>query len=103
MKVYILKIFKSLNIVVNILTIKSLLVNVDIISGSYVNGSIQNTIYSFFGDVSPGYKIIEAPKNLVYLLLTLDTIHSIEAYLTDQDGHLVNLPGKYLTMRFHIR
>ena len=35
---------------VNILTIN--------ISGSYVNGSTQPTIYSFFPDVSPGYKMI---------------------------------------------
>ena len=44
---------------VNILTINSILVNIDIISGSYVNGSQQSTIYLFFSDVSPGYKIIE--------------------------------------------
>ena len=95
--------FQESENVVNLLTINSLLANVDIISCSYVNGSIQNTIYSFFPNVSPEYEIIEAPKNLVYLLLTLDTIHTIEAYLTDQDGHLVNWRGENLTMRFHIR
>ena len=50
---------------VNILTINCILVNIDIISGSYVNGSIQPIIYSFFPDVSPGYKIIENPHNLL--------------------------------------
>ena len=35
---------ESVNMV-NILTINSLLVNIDIISGSYVNGSTQPTIY----------------------------------------------------------
>ena len=45
--------------IVNILTINSILVNIVIISGSYVNGSTQPTICSFFPDVSPGYKIIE--------------------------------------------
>ena len=49
---------------VNILTINSILVNIDIISVSYVNGSTQSTIYSFFPDVSPGYKIIENRHNL---------------------------------------
>ena len=44
--------------VVNILSINSILVNIDIISGSYVNGTMKNTIYSFFPKVSPGYKII---------------------------------------------
>ena len=42
---------KSENMV-NILTINSILVNIDIISGSYVNGSTQPPIYSFFQDVS---------------------------------------------------
>jgi len=53
--------------VVNILSINSILVNVDVIGGSYVNGRTQNTIYSFFPNVSPGYKIVENPRNLVYL------------------------------------
>ena len=52
---------------VNILTINSIPVNIDIISGSYVNGATQPTIYSFFPDVSPGYKITENPHNLLYL------------------------------------
>ena len=39
--------------VVNILSINSILVNIDIISGSYVNGTTKNTIYSFFPKVSP--------------------------------------------------
>ena len=51
--------------VVDILRINSILVNIDIISGSYVNGVTKNTIYSFFPKVSPGYKIIESPVNLV--------------------------------------
>ena len=53
--------FTEFENMVNILTINSRLVNIYIISGSYVNGSTQPTIYSFFPDVSPGYKIIENP------------------------------------------
>ena len=88
---------------VNILTINSMLVNIDIISGSYVNGSTQPTIYSFFPDVSPGYKIIENPQNLLYLPITLDTIHSITIWLTDQNGNELNLRGENLSIRFHLR
>ena len=76
---------KSENMV-SILTINSILVNIDIISGSYVNGNTQPTIYSFFPDLSPGYKIIENPHNLFYLSITSDTIHSITIWLTDQRG-----------------
>ena len=42
---------------VNILTINSILVNIDIISGSYVNGLKQPTIYSFFPMSLPGIKL----------------------------------------------
>jgi len=48
--------------VVNILSINSILVNVDLIGGSYVNGRTQNTIHSFFPNVSPGYKIVKSKK-----------------------------------------
>ena len=89
--------------VVNILSINSILVNIDIISGSYVNGTMKNTIYSFFPKVSPGYKIIETPVNLVYLPITLDTIDSLAVSITDQDDHLHNLRNEKLMIRFHIR
>ena len=88
---------------VNILSINSILVNIDIIEGSYVNGKTKNTIYSFFPDVSPGYKIIESPVNLVYLPLLIDTIQNLNLSITDQDENLLNLRGEKLTARFHIR
>ena len=95
--------FHELENVVNILSINNILVNIDIILGSYVNGTMKNTIYSFFPKVSPGYKIIESPVNLVYLPITLDTIDSLVVSITDQDDHLLNLRSEKLTIKFHIR
>ena len=89
--------------VVDILSINSILINIDIISGSYVNGTMKNTIYSFFREVGPGYKIIEMPHNLVYLPITLDTIDRLTVSITDQDDNLLNLRNAKLTIRFHIR
>ena len=86
--------------VVNILSINSIPVNIDIISGSYVNGTKRNTIYSFFQKVSPGYKTIESPVNLVYLLITLNVIDSLEVSITDQDDHLLNLRNEKLRLGF---
>ena len=45
--------------VVDILSVNSILVNLDIISGSYVNGVARHTIYSFPPNVSPGHKILK--------------------------------------------
>ena len=67
----------------NILTINSILANIDIILGSHVNGSTQPTIYSFFPNVYPGY-IIENPHNLLYLSMTSDTIRT-ETNLTYEE------------------
>lgn len=89
--------------VVNILTVNSILVNIDIIKGSYLNGSAQPTIYSFFPNVSPGYKIIETPLNIIYLPLITDTIHSLRVSITDQNGRELNLREEHITIRFHVR
>ena len=57
-------VFNESGNMVNILTINCILVNIDIISGIYVDGSTQLINYSFFPDVSPGYKNIENHHNL---------------------------------------
>ena len=44
---------------VNIMSVSSLRVANDLISGSYLNGIRGNIIYSFFPNAAPGYKIIE--------------------------------------------
>ena len=77
--------------------------NVDVVGGSSVNGKTQNTIYSFFPNVSPGYKIVENPRNLVYLPVILDKINKIETVVTDQNGKQLNLRGENVTIRYHLR
>ena len=77
--------------------------NVDVIGGSYVNERTQNTIYSFFPNMSPGYKIVENPRNLVYLPVILDKINEMETVVTDQNGKELNLRGENLTIRYHLR
>ena len=89
--------------VVDILSVNSILVNLDIISGSYVNGVAQPTIYSFFPNVSPGHKIVENPKTLIYLPITTHVIHSIQVILSDQEQNQLDLRGENITIRFHIR
>jgi len=88
---------------VNILSINLILVNVDVIGGSYVNGRTQNTIYSFLPNVSPGYKIVENPRNLVHLSVILDKINKMETVVTDQNGKQLNRRGENLTIRYHLR
>ena len=89
--------------VVNILSINSISVNVDCIGGSYANGRTQNTIYSFFPNVSAGYKIVENPTNLVFLPVILDKISKMETIVTDPTGKQLNMRGENLSIRYHLK
>jgi hypothetical protein len=83
--------------------VNSIFIAVDIINGSYMNGKLTIIIYSFFPNVSTGYKIVENPINLVFLPLNTHSIDKVTAKLTDQDGKLLNLRGETITIRLHNR
>lgn len=88
---------------VNILTINSILVECSIIEGSYLDSKKEPIIYSFFPKCLPGEKIIETPKNLIYLPLIVKTINNIMIKLKDNNGNTLNLRGETISIRFHLR
>ena len=89
--------------IVDILSVNSILINCDIVEGSYLNGLQKPILYSFFPDVPPGYKINEKPNTLVYLPVTIPTINSVHIWLTDQDHKPLNLRGEKITIRLHLK
>ena len=90
--------------IVNIMSINSILVHLDIIQGSYVNGRASPTIYSFYPNAGPGYKIIETPNpKLIYYTLSRSDISRMRVWLTDQNGKLIDFRGETITIRIHIR
>ena len=88
---------------INILRVKSILVQCDVIKASRVNGIPYPVIYNFFPDASPADMIIVQPQHLMYRPLTMNTISSMTALLTDQKGEILDLGGQHLTLTFHIR
>jgi hypothetical protein len=85
---------------VNIIHVNSILVNCDIVSGSTLNGTEQPIIYSFFPNVSPGYKIVESPNNLVYLPVERSgSIDRIRVWLTDQNNFKLILRGETTSLQ----
>jgi len=90
--------------IVDIMQINSILVNIDIIMGSYVNGSPSPTIYSFYPNVAPGYKIVERPNpSLIYYPLSRHDISRMRVWLTDQNGNLIDTRGETITIRIYVR
>jgi hypothetical protein len=72
--------------------------------GSYVNGSQSPTLYSFYPNVSPGYKIVERPNpSLIYYPLSRHDISRMRVWLTDQNNNLIDLRGETITIRIHVR
>jgi hypothetical protein len=88
---------------VDILKVNSILVHCDLIGGSYVNGQNFPTLYSFFANVPPGYKIVQSPHNLVYLPVTRHVINDMRVWLTDQNNRSLNLRGETVTVRLHLK
>lgn len=80
-------------------------VNIDcsIAEGSYLNGEPVHIIHQFFPNVGPGFKIIEAPRNLIYFPVAVKVLNQIVIKILDQDGKPVNFRGETVTLRLHVK
>lgn len=90
--------------IVDIMNINSILVNIDFIHGSYVNGHRSQAIHSFYPNVGPGYKIREIPQpELIFYPLTSHYINTVRVWITDQDKNIIDFQGERITIRIVIR
>lgn len=88
---------------VNILKVNTIRIDCNIAVGSYINGERAHTIHEFGINVSPGYKMDEIPRNLIYLPLNTKEISSIAVTIVDQNSELINFRGENITLRLHLR
>lgn len=86
-----------------ILKINVIRIQCDIITSSYHNSELSHTIHEFSPRVSPGYKIIEVPQNVIYFPVTVKSIHALNLTVIDQNNHLINFRGETITARLHIK
>jgi hypothetical protein len=87
---------------VDITQVNSILVNLDIIMGSYIKGRQYPTIHSFHPNVPRGYAIIEEPTPIYYPVSRYD-MSRMRLWLLDQDGNSIDLSEERLTVRIHVR
>lgn len=88
---------------VNISKINAIRVECNITSSSYLNGAREHVIHEFFPNVKPGYKIVEIPKNIIYLPVAVQTIDHLSLQIVDENKKLVNFQGETITIRVHLK
>lgn len=75
----------------------------NIATGSYRNNKSVHILHEFFPNAPPGFKIIETPRNVIYLPINTKKIDELSVQIVDQDGNLLNLRGEVVTIRLHLR
>lgn len=79
-----------------------ILIDCDIISGSYINGARKQTIHQFAVSTSleTGHTFVEVPKHLNYFPIKTKNLQSIQISIADQKGELIN---GYIFIRLNIK
>lgn len=88
---------------VNILKVNAIQIQSNITSGSYMNNRPVHTIHEFAINVSPGYKLDEIPRNLIYLPVNVKEITSLKVWIVDQEERIINFRGEEITLRLHLK
>lgn len=88
---------------INITPINVVRVECSIVTGSFINAKNTHTLHEFYPVVPAGYKIVEVPKNLIYLPVVDRTIRTIHFDIVDQNGNLIDFRDETITCRIHIR
>lgn len=88
---------------IDINRINTIRVECSIITNSYFNNESVHTLHEFYPQVEAGYKIVESPLNVIYLPVTVHTIHTLSLKFVDQNNRLINFRGEDIVTRLHIR
>ena len=96
------KIYQSQKIA-NILSVNNILVQCDVISGSTINGKPAPVIFNYSPNVQAGRKIVAEPVVPIYLPVSVDHIHELSVWITDQDNNLLDLQKEDVVVTFHLR
>lgn len=84
---------------VNIFDINYINVECNIAMGSVVNGVPTHSIYTFYPDVAPGFKINERPAKPIAYPINTRFINNITIKIVDQLGRLVDFRGELISLQ----
>jgi hypothetical protein len=105
-KLYSANISHESTLPVNIMKVRILRVDCNIISGAYMNGQEAHTLYEFDIDVEPGYKLSKEPQNIIYMPVRPEGrqfIDNITLRILDDDGNLVDFHGEKIIVKLELK
>lgn len=89
--------------IVRITNLTAIQIKCDLTTGSFHNGKNNHTLYEFSPDVEAGYKIVENPRNIIYLPISTRRISTVNIWIVDQDNNPLDFRGETITCRLHIK
>lgn len=91
---------------VDIMKVRIIRVDCNIIAGAYLNSSECHTIFEFDIDVEPGYKITKEPQNNIYMSIIPEGrqfIDNITLRILDDDGDLIDFRGEKIIVKLELK
>lgn len=91
---------------VDIMKVRIIRIDCNIISGAYLNSSECHTLFEFDIDVEPGYKITKEPQNNIYMPIMPEGrqfIDNITLRILDDDGDLINFQGEKIIVKLELK
>ncbi|XP_055856072.1 uncharacterized protein LOC129919242 [Episyrphus balteatus] len=70
-------VYHESDLYVDINRVNAVRIECNIIEGTYINSQTAHILHEFAVKVSPGYKIVEAPRNVIYLPVNVKRITSL--------------------------
>ena len=91
---------------VDIMKVRMIRVDCNIISGAYLNTLKSHTLFEFDIDVEPGYKLTREPANIIYLPVRPEGrqfIDNITLRILDDNGDLINFRGEKIIVKLELK
>lgn len=84
--------------------VNSVIINSDLVSGSFINGQTSSALYQFVPTSPPGSNLSIQPYYPIYLPLADQTqIQRVRLFITDQQNRTLNLNKQPVTVLLHVR
>lgn len=79
-------------------------IDCDLVAGAFLNGQHTHTLHEFIPSYdSSRYKIVEQPRNLIYLPIVRHHINQINIWVLNQNGEPIDFQGGQFRCRIHVR